>query len=275
MITTKRNELEVINSFNDLIKDTKEKQRINKLVKQYSNDYFMEKLSESELKDNVEVLDELQELSSHYQKYAYIIARRIKADIIDEYCIDEEYYDGSFDSNGFQVVKKRRVIDTRKAGQNFEEDLEEELNNLVVEDYFKNLNKTLEIYNFNNKLGKIKETQSKRTIKNNSNKIENIIYNELKETYNYYKEKGNSNYTIVRNFKTNKEVIDYLYNNILGSIKTELDIEVNKDNIKAMFNEELRRFLQAIDTRNDEEESKIPMGWKFYAATKFIDNLFK
>lgn len=274
MLTTKRNELEVINSFNDLMKDTKEKQKINKLIREISREYFTKKIYDiEEEQDNLNII---LDLSKHYNLHSYRIAKKIEQELKDEYCYIEDYYDGSIDETGRKITKQRYVYDDSRFGKNFGTDLVEDINNLVIEDYFKNLEKALEMYKFNSKIEKMKETVKKKSIKDNSSEIEDIIHKELKETYNYYKEKGKSNYTIVRNFKTNKEVIDYLYNNILGSIKTELDIETNKDSIKTIFNEELRRFLQTIDTTDDEEEeSKIPMGWKFYAATKFIDNLFK
>lgn len=271
MITTKRNELEVINSFNDLMKDTKEKQRINKLVKQYSNEYFMEKLNDSDL------VDTLQELSTHYQKYAYVIVRRIKADIIDEYCTDEEYYDGSTDNTGRQITKTRRVIDTKKVGKNFEEGLEEELTSLVVEDYFKNLDKALEVYKFNSKIEKMKEQEEKKKLKTRLSEIDNYITREIKETYNYYINKGEEKEDILYNFKYNTEVINSMFTRVIMKVDHDLGIKIQKEDISSKLNKELKLFIKFKEDsdEDDEEDIKIPMGWKAFAITKFINKMFK
>ena len=270
MITTKRNELEVINSFNDLMKDTKQKQRINKLVKQYSNQYFMEKLNDSD------IVDTLQELSTHYQKYAYVIVRRIKADIIDEYCRDDEYYDGSIDNTGRQIAKKRRVIDTKKVGKNFEEDLEEELTDLVVEDYFKNLDKALEVYKFNLKVEKMKAQKEINKLRTRYNEIDSYIIEEIKETYNYYISKGEEKEDILYNFKYNTDVINSMFTRIAMKFDNKLGIKINKQNIETKLNKELKLFIKLKENEEDtDEDVKIPMGWKAYAITKFINKMFK
>lgn len=271
MLTTKRNELEVINSFNDLMKDTKQKQRINKLVKQYSNEYFMGKLNDSD------IVDTLQELSTHYQKYAYVIVRRIKANIIDEYCTDEEYYDGSIDNTGRQIAKKRRVIDTKKVGKNFEEDLEEELTSLVVEDYFKNLDKALEVYKFNLKVEKMKAQKEIDKLQTRYNEIDSYIIEEIKETYNYYINKGEEKEDILYNFKYNTDVINSMFTRIAMKFDNKLGIKINKQNIETKLNKELKLFIKLKENEEDtdEEKSKIPSGWKAFAITKFINKMFK
>ncbi len=282
MITTKRNELEVINSFNDLMKDTKEKQKINKLVKQYSNEYFMEKLSDADLEDNIDPFDIFQELSSHYQKYAFEIAKRVKEEVIDKYRIDEEYYDGyrnwekdSCDNKGFQVAKTRRIIDTKKVGENFEEDLEEELINLVIEDYFKNLNKALEIYNFNTKIEKLKKNDNSKRLNSSKEDIKNIIYNNIESTYNYYSKKDDKE-TILYNFRYNRQVINYLLENILSDIHEQLEIRAGREDIESLFTKEINMFIKLKEKeRVEEKETNIPLGWKAYAITKFIDKILK
>ena len=275
MLTTKKNELHVINSFNDLMKDTKEKQKINKMVKQYSSDYFMSKLADTELEDNKTNLDMFEELSSHYQKYAYIITRNIIDKIKEENSEIEEYYDGSIDDKGFQVVKTKRVFDKNKFGENFAESLEEEINNLVVEDYFKNLNKTLESYNFNTKIQKMKEKQQRDNIESKEEEIEDIIVNEIRSTYNYYESTNNSKEDILYNFKHNSIVINSMLQRIISRVKDTLEVDITKKDVDKALRIEIKEFVKFKELEGNEEDIKIPLGWKAYAITKFIDKMIK
>lgn len=276
MITTKQNELHIINSFNDLIKDTKEKQNINRLVKQYSSDYFMEKLSDAELEDGLDNLDIFKELSQHYQKYAYIITRRIFDRLKEENSSIEEYYDGTVNEKGAQVKKERQVFDKNRFGEEFAASLEEELNNLVVEDYFKNLNKTLEVHNFNTKIQKLEKDRKKKDIECNRAEIENIIYNDIESTYDYYKRKGDKR-TILYNLKHNRNVVNYLLELSRENINKQLGIEIKRADLKKMYNELLDMFISMKDKEEEDkdDDSKIPLGWKAYAITKFIDKMLK
>ncbi len=272
MITTKRSELEVINSFNDLMKDTKEKQRINKLVKQYSNEYFMSKLSVSDLANT------LKELTNHYQKYAYIITGNIIDKIKEENVYEEEYYDGSIDhTTGKQTIKKKKVFDKSKYGDNFEEDLEEELNNLVVEDYFKNLNKALEVFNFKKKVRLMEIEEERNKVKDKTEEINKYITKEIKETYNYYISKEEDKEDILYNFKYNTDVINSIFTRIIMKVEHDLGIKIQKEDISSKLNKELKLFIKLKEQEEDDEEdnSKIPMGWKAYAITKFINKMFK
>lgn len=273
MIATKKAELHIINDFTDLMKDTKERQRINKLIKQFSYEYFMNKLSDTELENDKTIFDTFQDLATHNQKYSYIITRNIKDKIIDDYSYEEEYYDGSYTREG-QLAKKRKVLDRNKVGKDFGESLEEELNNLVLEDYFKNLNKALETYNFNNKIENLKERAKARTLKNSSEEIDKIIEDNIRGLYNHYKESKNTNYQIVYAFKNDREVIDFLYNIILSSIKEELDIVLSKADIETRVEKEIKRFTSSINVK-EQEEDKIPLGWKAFALTEFINKLLK
>jgi hypothetical protein len=278
MITTKKTELSVINNFSDLIKDTKEKQRINKLVKQLSWEYFMNKLSDSELEDNQTIYNILQDLSTHNQKYSYIITKKIKEKILDDYSYEEEYYDGSYCRKG-QITKTRKVLDRNRVGKDFGESLEEEINNLVLDDYYKNLNKALETYNFNNKIEKLKEKDKDRKLRDNLEEIEEIIERHVNGVYKHYKEKGNTDYEIAWAYRNNKEVIRCLYDIILCSISEDLGIELAKGDIESKVEKEIKRFVSSLDVKKPKEvkkeETKVPFGWKAYAITKFIDDLLK
>ena len=278
MIATKKNELHIIDSFNDLMKDTKEKQRINKLVKQSSWEYIMNKLSDCELEDNQTIYDVLQDLSMHNQKYSYIITRDIKEKILDDYSYEEEYYDGSYCRKG-QVTKTRKVLDRNRVGKDFGESLEEEINNLVLEDYYKNLNKALETYSFNNKIEKLKEKDKEKKIKDNLEEIEEIIDYNVNGLYQHYKSKGNTDYEIACAYKNDKGILNYLYNKILCSISEDLGIELTKSDIESKVEKEIKRLINSLDVKKPKEvkkeETKVPFGWKAYAITKFIDDLLK
>lgn len=277
MLTTKKNELHVINSFNDLMKDSKEKQKINAMVKQYSYDFFMKKLSDSELENSKDSIDVLEELSNHYQKYSYVIARNIFNKIKEENSEDDEYYDGSYDRNGFQITKTRKIFKRDTFGKDFGDSLEEELTNLVVDSYFKNLDKALDSYKFNVKLQQMKEKEQKKSIKSKSEEIEKYIVNEIKDTYNYYINKNNSKEDILYNFKYNSNVINSMFTRIILKANSELEIRLEKKDIESKLNKELKRFVRFKELEEDEEEenNKIPLGWKAFAITKLIDKLFK
>lgn len=279
MITTKRTELEVINSFNDLMKDSKEKQKINEMIKQYSNNYFMSKLADCELEDNKTSLDVFEELSSHYQKYAYIITRDIASKIKEENGYEEDYYDGTIDSNGFKIAKTRIVFDRRKFGENFGDNLEESLNDLVVSDYFKNLNKALESYNFNAKIKRMKEKEQqssfKASIRDNLDKIDYYIKNEIKAAYSYYIRQGNDKEDIIYNFRYNSTVIDSMLYKIKSNIKNDLGLVVETKDIEGKLKRELNQFTKLKEKEEDDSDPKIPLGWKAYAITKFINKMFK
>ena len=271
MLTTKKNELHIINSFNDLMKDTKEKQKIEKMVKEYSYDFFMGKLEGSS------DLDMLEELSSNYQKYAFVIARHIFNQIKEENYEIEEYYDGSYDRNGFQITKTRKIFKRDSFGKDFANSLEEELINLVVEDYFKNLNKALEKHNFDIKIQKMKDKQEKDNIAKKQEEIEDIIANEVKETYKYYIEHREDKEDILYNFKYNQEVINSMFARVISNIESELDIKIRKKDIESKINKEIKRFVKfkELEDDDDDEDDKIPMGWKAFAITKIINKLFK
>lgn len=277
MLTTKKNELHVINSFNDLMKDTQEKQKINQMVKQYSYDYFMKKLSDSELEDNKDNIDVFEELSNRYQKYSYVIARNIFDKIKEENSEEEEYYDGSYDRNGFQITKTRKVFKRDSFGKDFADSLEEELTNLVVDSYFKNLDKALDSYKFNVKLRQMKEREQNKVIKSKSEDIEKCIVNEIKDTYNYYINRNNSKEDILYNFKYNSEVINSMFTRVISKIDYDLDLKIEKKDIETKMNKEIKQFVRLKELEEDEEDEggKIPLGWKAYAITKFINKMFK
>lgn len=277
MLTTKKNELHVINSFNDLMKDTQEKQKINQMVKQYSYDYFMSKLSDSELEDNKDNIDVFEELSNRYQKYSYVIARNIFDKIKEENSEEEEYYDGSYDRNGFQITKTRKVFKRDSFGKGFADSLEEELTNLVVDSYFKNLDKALDSYKFNVKLRQMKEREQNKVIKSKSEDIEKCIVNEIKDTYNYYINRKNSKEDILYNFKYNSEVINSMFTRVISKIDYDLDLKIEKKDIETKMNKEIKQFVRLKELEEDEEDEsgKIPLGWKAYAITKFINKMFK
>lgn len=271
MITTKRTELNVINSFNDLMKDSKEKQKINQMVKQYSSSYFMSKLEDSSS------LDMFEELSTRYQKYGYIITKNIIKDIIKENGYEEEYYDGAIDKNGFQIAKKRMVFDKRKFGDSFGDSLEEELNNLVIDDYFKNLNKALERYNFNLKIEKMKEKQQKDVLKSKQEQLDLLIADEVKETYSYYINHDEDKDDILYNFKYNADVITSMFERIAMKAESKLSVKISKQDIETKLNKEIKQFVRFKELEDDEDDEgvKIPLGWKAYAITKFINKMFK
>ena len=293
MLATKKSELYIINDFNDLMKDTKEKQRINKLVRQYSYEFFMGKLSDADLENDKTIFDVMEDLSWHNEKYAYLITKEIVDKILDDYSYEEEYYDSydigsndftykiekdAIDNKGLQITKKRKVLNRNKVGKDFGDSLEDSINDLVLADYYKNLNRTLETHNFNNKINNLKEKDNKKRIKECSSSIENIIDCNIRGLYQHYKQNGHTNYSISQAFQYDMEFINYLYKKILDSIKEDLDIILYKSDIETMFNKEMKLFLKTIEikqTKVDNQNEKIPLGWKCFAITEFINRLFK
>lgn len=285
MIATKKNELHIIDSFNDLMKDTKEKQRISSMIKRETSYYFNEYISERVDIIGDSFIQAYKDLSSHYQKHSYNITKKIANILIDENSTIEEYYDGSYNSKGQQVVKERKVIDRNKVSENFKDTIEEDVLELVLENYFKILNKSLEQNSFNSKLDSMEKKSKKDIIEDNEEDIRVEIKDIIEDLVKHYRVADNmTTKDLIANLKNNKEIKEWLYKKILGSIKDNYDIEAKQSDVKQLLESELKKEIQDLTLQDyveqqeetvEEEPFKIPLGWKAFAITKFIDKMFK
>ena len=136
MIANKHTELRLVSNLNDLLEDSKQKQNINKKIHKHTYEYMMRYVSNNDI-ENKDIYDMLDELSSSYQRHSYKIAKEIKEEILEENGEEIEIYETI---NGKQVEKKELFLNPKKFTQEFKDNLEEELNDLVVDNYFKELN---------------------------------------------------------------------------------------------------------------------------------------
>lgn len=251
MIANKHTELRLVSNLNDLLEDSKTRQDVNKKIHKHTFNYIMTYVSDNDLEDKT-IYDKLEEISSSYQKHCYKIAKLVKEEILEENGEEIDNYYDSDDKRGYysdteeRQVKKEIYLNPDKFTQEFQDNLEEELANLVVENFFKELNNVIKVFEFNDKINNSKKRHKKKLIEDNKMEIDYIMTTRLQMMYEHYLGETNGNaQLVIDNFKLVQRIKNMLLNDILMVINDYLDNEqVNKEDIETLFNKHLNAFVK-------------------------------
>ena len=97
MIANKHTELRLVSNLNDLLEDSKTRQDVNKKIHKHTFNYIMTYVNDSDLED-VNIYNRLEELSTHYQRHSYKIAKLVKEEILEENGEEiDTYYDSDYE----------------------------------------------------------------------------------------------------------------------------------------------------------------------------------
>lgn len=292
MIANKHTELRLVSNLNDLLEDSKTKQEINKKIHKHTFEYMMSYVSDNDLED-VNVYDKLEELSAHYQKHCYEIAKKIKEEILEENGEEIEVYVSSnfdgYDGNAFRKrkVEKEIFLNPKEFTQEFKENLEEDIAKLVIDIFFKELDNVVKVFEYNKKIDNLRKKDKKNIIENNKDNINYLINARIKKAFDFYVKKANGNKRlVVNNFSVVQEIIDDVFDDVLGSIREYVEEDsINKSDIESMFSKQLKMFIKEQKTLLNEEEVpiqvvqssnvKIPKSLIAYGVAKIWEDITK
>ena len=269
MIANKHTEMRIFDNLNSLLRaslDEKEyKERISRHIRNYIVDYVDEHSYEQGIYDIFE------ELGNSYQKHCWNIAKRIKDEILKE-------------------KKETNWLNPDVYTKEFEETMKEELTNKVLPHYFKELDNQLSIYEYKNKIKKLKKKSSKDIVEDNIDDIEYLIKARINKAFEFYLKQADGNAKLViDNFDMVRDVIDDVFNDVLTSIHNGVDDSIKKKDIEKLFEKHLKAFIKEqrgilkAATPKVEEEQKtsvqvgvgIPSSFKAYLLSSIWKDITK
>ena len=286
MIANKHTELRLISNLNDLLEDSKTKQDINKKIHKHSFEYIMSYVSDNDLEDK-SIYDKFEELSNSYQKHCYKIAKKIKEEILEENGEETEVYETI---RGVQVEKKEIFLNPKKFTQSFKDDLEEDLSKLVIDNFFKELDNVIKVFEYKKKLDNLRRKDRKNIVEENKDDIKFLINARINKAYEFYLNKADGNAKLViDNFSLVQEIIDDVFDDVLSSIHEGIDESITKSDIESMFNKQLKAFVKeqkALITPTEHKEVpptvivqekniKIPKSLVAYGVAKIWEDITK
>lgn len=286
MIANKHTELRLVSNLNSLLEDSKAKQEINKKIHKHSFEYIMSYVSENDLEDR-NIYDKFEELSNSYQKHCYNIAKEIKDEILKENGEELEVYETI---RGVQVEKKEIFLNPKKFTQSFKDDLEEDLSKLVIDNFFKELDNVIKVFEYKKKLDNLRRKDRKNIVEENKDNIRFLINARINKAYEFYLNKANGNAKLViDNFSLVQEIIEDVFDDVLSSIHEGIDDSITKSDIESMFNKQLKAFIKeqkALITPTEykevpptvlvqEKNIKIPKSLVAYGVAKIWEDITK
>lgn len=224
MIANKHTEMRIFDNLNSLLRaslDEKEyKERISRHIRNYIVDYVDEHSYEQGIYDIFE------ELGNSYQKHCWNIAKRIKDEILEE-------------------KKETNWLNPEVYTKEFEETMKEELTNKVLPHYFKELNNQLSIYEYKNKISNLKEREVKQNTTKNKEEIHQLVRERIESAYKYcFNQKGGNSRLVLTNFENVYNVRETIFNEVVEYVKDSLDLDVNKADIRPIFEKTLNSFIK-------------------------------
>jgi hypothetical protein len=249
MIANKHTELRLVSNLNDLLEDSKTKQEINKKIHKHSFEYMMSYISDNDLED-VNFYDKLEELSTHYQKHCYKIAKEVKEEILEENGEEIEIIKSGFegyDPNAFrcQKVEKEIFLNPKKFTQDFKNNLEEDLTKLVIDIFFKELDNVVKVVEYRKKIDNLRKKDRKNIVESNKEDIKFLINARINKGFEFYLKKANGNAKLVLdNFSLVQDIIDDLFDDVIECVQETFDDNISKSDIESMFNKQLKLFVK-------------------------------
>ena len=241
MIANKHTEVRLMSNLNDLLEDSKAKQDINKKIHRHTHEYIMTYVSDNDLEDKT-IYDKLEEISDSYQKHCYNIAKEIKDEILEENGEEIEVYETI---RGVQVVKKDIYLNPKKFSQTFKNDLEEDLSKMVIDNFFKELDNVIKVFEYKKKLDNLRKKDNKLILKERQDEIIKIIRDTIEEDYEICLEEHNDNHILILdNFENVRDVRDTLLDDIIKNIYNSLEERFDKADIESMFKKEVSLFIK-------------------------------
>lgn len=268
MIANKHTELRIYDNLNSLLRvslDEKEyKERINRHITQYFRNYIDEKQYDKGMYD---IFDDL---GNNYQKHAWNIADKIKDEILEE-------------------KKETNWLDPNVYTEEFKESLKENLTDKILVSYFKRLNEQINVYEYRSKINNLKEKEKNKAITDYKEDIKNTIRSEIEDIYRGCINLNNGDSRmIIENFEYVYDVRETIFKNVYNKVVEELNIEVDKQNIRPMFEKELNMFIREKKrylgiSGSNKNESKDTLGSivknpelaRFILITKFLKDITK
>lgn len=295
MIANKHTELRLVSNLNDLLEDSKAKQEINKKIHNHSFEYMMSYISNNDLEYDVNFYDKLEDLSIHYQKHCYKIAKEVKEEILEENGEELEIIkDGieGYDRNAFryQKVEKEIFLNPNKFTQDFKDNLEEDLTKLVIDIFFKELDNVVKVFEYRKKIDNLRKKDRKSIVENNKEDIRFLINARINKAFEFYLTKSNGNAKLViDNFSLVQEIIDDVFNDVLSSIQDCIDNNITRSDIENMFTKQLKAFIkekkalitpteysqQQVDQATQNIDIKIPKSIAAFGISSILKDITK
>ena len=279
MIANKDTELRLISNLNDLLEDSKERQEINKKIHKHTFNYMMGYVSDCELEDNIDMYDKLEELSNNFNVHSWEIAKLIKNEILEENGDEIDVY---VDETN-RETKKELYLNPKKFTKDFKVNLLEDINNLIVDDYFKELDRVIKVLTSKDKIDKLRKKNNQEAFKDNKIEIENIINDRLERYYQSYVNRGYNASLILTNINNNRDFIDEITQNSINGVCNALDLERSTTNINNIVNlsEKLRKAfvrdkksILGVSATN-KVQVEVPKYVKWYAISKIFKDMTK
>jgi hypothetical protein len=268
MIANKHTEMRIFSNLNELIENGLSKQELTQKIHRFTYDYLMEYIDIQRTEEGRELFDIFEELGD-YHLHTLEIAKRIRDNIL-----------GSID-----------YLDPKKYTKAYKSDLLEDIENKVVDNYFKELNGIIDVFDYMNKIDKLKKKDKKKQLEDNIEDIEFIVSSRIRKAYESYMENNdNDMQKVIDNFELVEWVREDILQDILSSINEyfENDLDIKKSDIESIFNKKMKAFIKekqgVINAKQKEvygeqvqinNTIKIPKTVKLYAISKIWEDITK
>lgn len=267
MIANKHTEMRIFSNLNDLIENGLSKQELTQKIHRYTYDYLMEYIDIQRTEEGRELFDIFEELGD-YHLHTLEIAKRIRDNIL-----------GSID-----------YLDPKIYTKEYKSDLLEDIENKVVDNYFKELNNVINNFEYIKKIDNLRRKERKNIVEENKDDIKFLINARINKAYEFYLNKANGNAKLViDNFSLVQEIIDDVFDDVLSSIHEGVDESITKSDIESMFIKQLKAFVKeqkALITPEEHQEQpptvivqeknvKIPKSVIAYGIAKIWEDITK
>lgn len=267
MIANKHTEMRIFSNLNDLIENGLSKQELTQKIHRFTYDYLMEYIDIQRTEEGRELFDIFEELGD-YHLHTLEIAKRIRDNIL-----------GSID-----------YLDPKKYTKAYKSDLLEDIENKVVDNYFKELDNVIKVFEYNKKIDKLKKKDKKKQLEDNIEDIEYLIKARINKAFEFYLKQADGNAKLViDNFDMVQDVIEDVFNDVLASIHNGVDDSIKKKDIEKLFEKHLKAFikeqrgiLKAATPKVEEEQQAtvqvgvgIPSSFKTYLLSSIWKDITK
>lgn len=249
MIANKHTEVRLMSNLNDLLEDSKKRQDLNKKIHKHTFEYIMTYVSDNDIEDK-SIYDKLEELATHYQTHCYKLAKEIKDEILkengEELEIIREGFDG-YDRNSFrcQKVEKEIFLDPKIFSQDFKDNLQEELSDLIIDNYWKELDNVSKIYEYRKKIENAKDKNAKYNTEKNKDLIHSLVRKRIESSYRYcFNRSYGDTRLVLFNFETVYEVREELFKEVVKYVKEQLGEDINSSIIRNIYEKTLNSFIK-------------------------------
>lgn len=249
MIANKHTEVRLMSNLNDLLEDSKKRQDLNKKIHKHTFEYIMFYVSDNDIEDK-SIYDKIEELATHYQTHCFKLAKEIKDEILQENGEELEIIrDGfeSYDRNSYrcQKVDKEIFLNPKMFTQDFKDNLEEDLVNLIADSFFKELDNVVKVFEYKKKIDKLRKKESKDIVEDRIDDINFLIKSRINKAFEFYLTKAEGNAKLViDNFDMVRDVIEDVFNDVMLAINSAIDKNIKKKDIETLFDKQMKAFIK-------------------------------